>query len=86
MLLQGKDPTVDPWSEARTEKKGRVQKNLTNRAKNQERASGGVAKPGIPVDLAPAADGLGESNAKRGKANTKGALELVQQSTASMGK
>lgn len=57
------------------------------RAKNVERAGGG-AKPGIPMDLIPAAkDGSGGGgSAKRGKANTKGALELVQQSTASMGK
>eukprot|EP00752_Nemacystus_decipiens_P018305 g16421.t1 len=82
----GKDPMVDPWSEARAEKKGRVEKNLSNRAKNIERAGGG-AKPGIPVDLIPGPkDGSGGAPAKRGKANTKGALELVQQSTASMGK
>lgn len=60
---------------------------LLVRAKNIERAAGG-AKPGIPVDLIPGAkDGPGGGgSAKRGKANTKGALELVQQSTASMGK
>ncbi|CAM9794454.1 unnamed protein product [Scytosiphon promiscuus] len=76
----GKDPLADPWSEARVEKKGRVEKNLHNRSKNQERAG---VKPGIPVDLMP---GARDGPAKRGKANTKGALELVQQSTASMGK
>ncbi|CAM9795381.1 unnamed protein product, partial [Hapterophycus canaliculatus] len=76
----GKDPLADPWSEARVEKKGRVEKNLHNRSKNQERAG---LKPGIPVDLMP---GAKDGPAKRGKANTKGALELVQQSTASMGK
>lgn len=51
--------------------------------------SGGGPKPGIPVDLMPGPkDGStgGNGPAKRGKANTKGALELVQQSTASMGK
>ncbi|CAB1097939.1 unnamed protein product [Ectocarpus sp. CCAP 1310/34] len=84
----GKDPMANPWSEARAEKKGRVEKNLGNRAKNVERAGGG-AKPGIPVDLLPGAkdvSGGGGAPAKRGKANTKAALELVQQSTASMGK
>ncbi|CBJ25930.1 Ribosome biogenesis regulatory protein homolog [Ectocarpus siliculosus] len=84
----GKDPMANPWSEAREEKKGRVEKNLSNRAKNVERAGGG-AKPGIPVDLLPSAkdgSGGGGAPAKRGKANTKGALELVQHSTASMGK
>lgn len=69
------------------------------RSKNEERAGGGP-KPGIPVDLAPgrkdgwAAGGAGGAGGggeggparKRGKANTKGALELVQHSTASMGK
>ncbi|CAN0213700.1 unnamed protein product [Pylaiella littoralis] len=87
-VKSGKDPMADPWSEARVEKKGRVEKNLSNRAKNVER-SGGGPKPGIPVDLMPGPkDGStgGNGPAKRGKANTKGALELVQQSTASMGK
>ncbi|CAN0478644.1 unnamed protein product, partial [Ectocarpus sp. 8 AP-2014] len=89
-VKSGKDPMANPWSEARVEKKGRVEKNLSNRSgtKNVERAGGG-AKPGIPVDLLPSAkdgSGGGGGPAKRGKANTKGALELVQQSTASMGK
>ena len=68
----------------------------TVRAKNQERAPG-AAKPGIPVDLASgrkdragvaaAGGGLeGGVAMKRGKVGTKGALEMVQQSTASMGK
>lgn len=84
-MRKGKDPNADPWSEARTEKKGRVQKNLANRAKNVERGGGGpVPKAGIPVDLAPAAPATGAL--KRGKANTRAALELVQQSTGSMGK
>lgn len=61
-----------------------------SRSKNVERAGGGP-KPGIPVDLMPGGKdrAAGPSSAvpgKRGKANTKGALELVQQSTASMGK
>lgn len=28
---QGKDPMANPWSEARVEKKARVEKNLSNR-------------------------------------------------------
>lgn len=61
------------------------------RAKNEER-SRGVPRPGIPVDLAPGRkDRAGVSVSggavmKRGKVGTKGALEVVQQSTASMGK
>lgn len=60
------------------------------RTKNVDRAGGGP-KPGIPVDLVPggkdrAAGAAGTVPGKRGKKNTKGALELVQQSTASMGK
>lgn len=60
------------------------------RSKNVERAGEGT-KPGIPVDLAPAGkdaagDARGAGPGKRGKAGTKSALELVQQSTASMGK
>ncbi|CAM9380482.1 unnamed protein product [Laminaria digitata] len=86
----GKDPMINPWTEARAEKKTRVEKNISNRAKNVDRAGGGP-KPGIPVDLIPGgkdqAGGVGGAvPGKRGKTNTKGALELVQQSTASMGK
>lgn len=56
-----------------------------------EHARGGP-KPGIPVDLAPGRkdrEGVSISGGavmKRGKVGTKGALEMVQQSTASMGK
>lgn len=30
-MSQGKDPMADPWSEARVDKKSRVEKNLSNR-------------------------------------------------------
>lgn len=55
-----------------------------SRTKNEEHAMGNT-KAGIPVDLA-SAPGGGGGVAKRGKTNTRGALEMVQRSTASMGK
>jgi hypothetical protein len=39
-IKAGQDPFLDPWENARVEKKQRVARNLKNQAKNQERAEG----------------------------------------------
>lgn len=40
-IKKGQDPFADPWEAARADKKARVDKNLKNQAKNQDRAAGG---------------------------------------------
>ena len=97
---KGEDIYSDPFAADREAKKTRVQKNLVQQAKNQERAEIGRAKlggkqrgkqalasasfspmerPGIPMDLE-------DRKAKRGKQGVRNALQLVQRSTASMGR
>jgi regulator of ribosome biosynthesis len=39
----GQDPYADPWSEARSEKKARVEKNQKNQMRNKIRAGKGVS-------------------------------------------
>lgn len=82
----GDDPFADPWAEDRKNKKERIDKNKKNQAKNQSHAQkvrgqkGGFdagSVPGIPVDL---------TNKKKGKVGVRNTLQLVQHSTASMGR
>jgi regulator of ribosome biosynthesis len=87
----GADPFADPWQAERSEKKGRVAKNLKNQINNKLKAAGkpirraGIAGfdpakiPGIPVELS-------KKEGKRGKDGVRRALQLVQHSTASMGR
>jgi len=90
-IKNGQDPYADPFEAKAKEKKERVQKNLKQQLGNQIRAGKvkkGKAKiedydpgnvPGIPTEL------IGEGK-KRGKVGVRSALELVQKSTASMGR
>ena len=39
-IKKGQDPFADPWEAARVDKKSRVDKNLKNQVKNQDRAAG----------------------------------------------
>lgn len=84
----GQDPFTDPWAEQRKEKKERVTKNLQKQFRNSVRNKDGkiskgsydpIAVPGIPTELSKKAP-------KRGREGVKRALELVQHSTASMGR
>ncbi len=86
----GQDPFADPWSEDRREKKERVKKNLKNQVRNMSRNSkGSKSAPtnsydsslvaGIPIDLS-------EKKGKKGKQGVRKTLELVQHSTASLGR
>ena len=92
----GADPFADPWAEDRAAKKQRVVKNAKAHLKNlgvdkslvnekkggekggKEKEYDPVRVPGIPLDLA--------GGAKRGKAGLKSTMQLVQHSTASMGR
>lgn len=89
-IKPGDDPFADPWAEDRKNKKERIEKNKKSQMKNIARAQKGKGKkvageggfdpskmPGIPVDL---------SNKKKGKAGVRNTLQLVQHSTASMGR
>ncbi len=88
-IKPGDDPFADPWAEDRKNKKERIEKNKKNQMKNEARnnkkgkkgSEGGgfdpSKMPGIPVDL---------SNKKKGKAGVRNTLQLVQHSTASMGR
>lgn len=88
-IKPGDDPFADPWAEDRKNKKERIDKNKKNQMKNVARSQKGKEKkgseggfdpskmPGIPVDL---------SNKKKGKAGVRNTLQLVQHSTASMGR
>jgi regulator of ribosome biosynthesis len=87
-VKQGADHFADPWSDARADKKERVQKNAKNQKRNQvfaQKSAKGKkgydpeSVPGIPVEFS-------RSNSKRGKAGVRKALQLVQHSTASMGR
>lgn len=99
-VKHGADPYADPWAEARAEKKERVQKNTMQQFKNQKRAEKAKGKgnkillgaglglgreydparvPGIPIDVV-------KREGKRGKDGVRQALQIVQQSTASMGR
>eukprot|EP01038_Epipyxis_sp_PR26KG_P016463 gene16463-22454_t len=92
-VKKGQDPFSDPWAEDRSNKKDRVKKNLKQQIKNQGKAlrikgvkspKNGMKKydpenvPGIPMDI--------DQPMKRGKSGVRSALQLVQQSTASMGR
>jgi len=60
-IKAGQDPFADPWENARVEKKQRVNRNLKNQAKNQERADRalGKAKPsGLQVTSSSSAGGF----------------------------
>jgi len=92
----GQDPYADPWADDRKDKKDRVKKNLKNQQRNLNKngkktptkplTSRSLVSsydpelvPGIPLDL-------NDSKAKRGKSGVRSALQLVQHSTASMGR
>ena len=91
----GQDPFADPWAEDRAAKKQRVVKNTKAHLKNLgvDKSLGAGGKkggkkgakeydpahvPGIPLELA--------GGGKRGKAGLKSTMQLVQHSTASMGR
>lgn len=87
-VKSGQDPYADPWAEERKDKKERVAKNLKKHVKNLTRNKDGkiekqsynpTAVPGIPLDLSSKVQ-------KRGKEGVMRALQLVQHSTASMGR
>lgn len=89
-VKEGEDPYKDPWSEARTEKKARIAKNEKQQVMNKKKALGKkgtpaprsfdpAGVPGIPLDIK-------DKNKKRGKEGIQRALQLVQHSTASMGR
>lgn len=88
----GQDPYANPWEVARADKKQRVEKNEKQRIKNIERNSG-VKKSkkipqnefetsksisGIPIDI--------EKKVNKGKDRIRSTLQLVQHSTASLGR
>ncbi|CAE7454954.1 rrbs-1 [Symbiodinium microadriaticum] len=99
---EGQDPYADPWAAARAGKKARVEKNEKHRERNAERLSVGKGRgkkgkhaavtydpssvPGIPVNLESSTGSDPSSNRKRGKQGVRSALQLVQHSTASMGR
>jgi regulator of ribosome biosynthesis len=97
-IKKTEDAYADPFEAKREDKKAKVQKNLKNQAKNQARAgkldgngnkkrakAPGPAEydsqsmPGLPV-------GLNADRRHKGKAGVRSTLELVQRSTASMGR
>mmetsp|Transcript_27878 Transcript_27878/g.28147 ORF Transcript_27878/g.28147 Transcript_27878/m.28147 type:complete len:348 (+) Transcript_27878:233-1276(+) len=86
-VKDGQDPYANPWEENRKTKKERVQKNMNQQIKNMSRGKDGKiiktydpsSVPGIPLEL------TGEGK-RRGKEGLKTALQLVQHSTASMGR
>ncbi len=92
----GEDESVDPWTKMKMEKKERVAKNQRQRTQNLIAASG-QKMPGN-IDLAAAVKASKPlakqeklekkkvSEVKSKLENTKVALHLAQQSTASMGK
>lgn len=97
-IKAGQDPFADPWEAARVDKKQRVQKNLKNQVKNQERAARGKGKGKVsgletlksydPSSVPGIPLGLQSGGAplKRGRDGVKQALQLAQHSTASMGR
>lgn len=89
-VKSGQDRMKDPWAEAKTEKKSRVMKETKKQVRNLSRGKNGItvaakgpydpkAVPGIPLDLV-------DKGKKRGKEGVQRALQLVQHSTASMGR
>jgi len=92
-LKPGQENSEDPFADMRASKKAKVAKNMLQQIRNKQKSDevNGVVKPkaGIPVDLintSQGAAGAGKKPMQRGKKNTLGALSMVQQSTASMGK
>lgn len=84
----GQDRMKDPWAEAKSDKKARVMKETKKQVRNLTRGKNGKALsssydskavPGIPLDLV-------NKEKKRGKEGVQRALQLVQHSTASMGR
>jgi regulator of ribosome biosynthesis len=84
----GEDPFADPWAADRKSKKERIDKNKKSQMRNVAQAEKIKAKgkknfdpamlPGIPVDMT--------EGKKKGKAGVRNTLQLVQHSTASMGR
>lgn len=92
-VKQGQDPYADPWEEDRKNKKERIDKNKKNQLQNMKKAQHILNKknpnkfdsatiPGIPVEFNPKTSG----NNKRGKQGLKKTLQLVQNSTQSLGR
>lgn len=95
-IKEGHDASIDPFEKKREEKKANVQKNMKQQIGNLRRAGklpkkgakssvGGdvstfdsASMPGIASDL--------DGKRKKGKAGVRSTLELVQRSTASMGR
>lgn len=84
----GQDPFADPWAADRKDKKERIDKNKKNQMRNVariEKAKGkgkrgfdAASLPGIPIDI--------DESKKKGKVGVRNTLQLVQHSTASMGR
>lgn len=95
---EGDDPSVDPWTKAKQDRKARSDKNAKQQAANVMRAAPGAHRVPGAIDLTSTpqfVNKLAASAAKGGNKRTEQpskshhvdlALRAVQQSTASMGK